>query len=122
MVHRVARSDFIECPSGVPQGSNLDPYFFILYVIDIREYLGNPQYLLYADDFKIFREIRNQLNMQRMQKDLDGLVMWSDKNAMPLNVKKFAYITLAREKIQFRQSITYRERNYNQSMKRRTLG
>ena len=30
-----------------------------MYVIDIREYLGNSQYLLYADDFKIFREIRN---------------------------------------------------------------
>ena len=36
--------------------------------------------------------------MQQMQKELDGLIMWSNKNARPLNVNKCASITLTRKK------------------------
>jgi len=53
-----ALSHMYEYPSGVPKGSSLSLYFFILFVIDIPQNLHYAQAPLYADDLKIFPEIK----------------------------------------------------------------
>jgi hypothetical protein len=90
-------SDVYECPSGVPQGSNLGPYLFLLYISDIHDTLGDSHCLLYADDLKLFREIKDKRDQQLLQQDLDRLTEWSDTNRIPLNIKKCGKMTFARK-------------------------
>jgi ribonuclease P/MRP protein subunit RPP40 len=44
--------------SGIPQGSNLGPLLFLLFINDINE-IFTVDSLLYADDLKLFSRIHN---------------------------------------------------------------
>lgn len=64
--------------SGVPQGSNLGPLLFTLFINNISECIINCNYLLYADDLKLFRTINNVSDCLKIQEDVDRLVSWSN--------------------------------------------
>jgi len=81
------------CPSGVPQGSNLGPLLFALFVNDINKSITNSNALLYADDMKNFRKIECKEDCFALQKDLDSIVKWSENNRLPLSVGKCEKIT-----------------------------
>ncbi len=44
--------------------------------------------LLYANDLKIFQPIRNAEDSVHLQKDLDTLVKWGERNRLPFNMVK----------------------------------
>ena len=46
------------CSSGVPQGSNLAPLLYLLFINDIETVIGQSNFLFYADDLKIYRRVR----------------------------------------------------------------
>ncbi|CAD6227956.1 GSCOCG00012025001-RA-CDS, partial [Cotesia congregata] len=52
--------------SGVPQGSHLGPTLFNIFVNDIGEQFKS-EYLLYADDLKIFRKINSEEDINILQ-------------------------------------------------------
>ena len=56
--------------SGVPQGSILGPLFFILYIDGICEKLTYGRISLYADDAKIFGEVNDISEWNRLQDDV----------------------------------------------------
>ncbi len=64
--------------SGIPQGSVLGPILFVLYINDMPSCVEAAAYL-FADDTKIYKEIRGHNDRACMQKDLDSLQQWSDK-------------------------------------------
>ena len=45
--------------SGIPQGIVLGPILFVIYINDLPEYEEANTYL-FADDTKLFREIKNR--------------------------------------------------------------
>lgn len=47
-------SDIIDVPTGVPQGGHLSPLLFALFINDIKRSIVNCQFLLFADDLKLF--------------------------------------------------------------------
>ena len=63
--------------SGIPQGSVLGPIPFVIYTNDMPECVEANTYL-FADDTKIFREIKTEEDRKNLQDDLDKLQQWSD--------------------------------------------
>ena len=58
--------------SGVLQGCVLSPLLFLAYVNDIWRNMEST-IRLFADDCIIYRKIRNNAYMEKLQKDLDRL-------------------------------------------------
>ena len=90
-------SSWSSVTSGVPQGSILGPLMFILYINDMP--LSIPdQTLLFADDSKLFRQIKGVDDCHLLQCSLDKLVEWSSMWRLELNSKKCKILTITLKK------------------------
>lgn len=83
--------------SGVPQGSILGPLLFVIFINDITQ-LFNVNYLLYADDLKIYIEIKSISDCSKLQDNLVKLNDWCVKNLLPLNIGKCNIMSYSRRK------------------------
>ena len=86
----------ISVTSGVPQGSHLGPLLFNIFSNDIAETLSNTNFLLYADDLKLYRVILGLDDAVSMQTDLEGLEQWCNANKMQLHAAKCVLLTASR--------------------------
>ena len=78
-----------EVVSGVPQGTVLASIFFIIMISDIDENLKNSIVRLFADDTRVSAKIRTKEDMDLLQRDLDAVYGWAEKNLMEFNETKF---------------------------------
>ncbi|KAK9499191.1 hypothetical protein O3M35_003686 [Rhynocoris fuscipes] len=72
--------------SGVPQGSHLGPFLFLLFINDISFSLQNVHFLMFADDLNLLQEKLNAINT------------WCNENCMTLNINKCNVITFSKIK------------------------
>lgn len=84
--------------SGVPQGSNLGPLLFLMFVNDLPDRL-DCNTLLFADDVKLFLRIRTLDDCTHLQRQIDCLVDWCDINKLYLKVSKCRIVTFSRLRI-----------------------
>ena len=80
--------------SGVPQGSVLGPGLFLFYINDITDGLTSSAQL-FADDTMVYMTIKNELDVQNLQKDLDLLTKWEEKWMMQFHPAKCKIITIS---------------------------
>ena len=83
--------------SGIPQGSVLGPLLFIIYINDLPESCDESVgLLLFADDSKLYKHIKNENDNTLLQKVCCQLQDWSEKWLLKLNVKKCTIISINR--------------------------
>jgi hypothetical protein len=85
-------SDWLNCTSGVPQGSVLGPILFLIYINDLPDCIQHSQIFLYADDAKIFKRIDCRLDCLLLQRDIDSIAAWCETWQLKLNISKCVYI------------------------------
>ena len=75
--------------SGVPQGIVLASIFFIIMISDIDDSILGSIVRLFADDTKVSLKIKNERDTEILQRNLDEIYRWADKNCMEFNENKF---------------------------------
>jgi hypothetical protein len=92
-------SENIVITSGVPQGSILGPFLFLLYINDMPSLIQDPtEIMLFADDAKIFSRIRNVNDQYLLEDQLDKLFKWSCKWQMKFNINKCVVMSISTKK------------------------
>lgn len=84
--------------SGVPQGSVLIPFLFLLYVNDTSTLLPASSHLMHADDLKIFLPIAGINDCLSLQFLLDSLSHWCLDNFLDLCDDKCSIISFSRSR------------------------
>lgn len=84
--------------SGVPQGSNLGPLLFNIFINDLIKSLTCPP-LAYADDLKLFSSIKSDLDVTLLQDNLNMIAKWCSANGLQLNNSKCSVITFVGKRI-----------------------
>jgi hypothetical protein len=91
-------SENISVSSGVPQGSHLGPFLFVLFINDLPAVIQNSQILLFADDAKIYKTVNSTLDCDDLQIDFDNLSTWCNNNDLAINIKKCNILTFCRKR------------------------
>ena len=78
MCLRGSQSGWIDISSGVPQGSVLGPFLFIVYINDLPELVSSDLYM-FADDTKLYRTISSESDCDILQQDLNNVMDWGKK-------------------------------------------
>ena len=90
-------SSSFQVTSGVPQGSHLGPFIFLLYLNDVNLIL-KCQFISYADDYKLYHIIKEPKDTDFLQLQLNNFTDWCTKNRMALNASKCSVISFSRKR------------------------
>ena len=83
-----ATSKDLPVTSGVPKGSILAPVLFPLCVNGLPDVVSSSRVLMFADDTKIFKEIRTLGDASSIQIHLGRLETWSQTSGLAFNEAK----------------------------------
>ena len=85
----MSKSKIFDVSSGIPQGSVLGPVIFVIYINSMLAKSGSSDLYLYADDLKIFKEIkRGEEDIESLQQDLEKLYVWSQYSLLKFHRDK----------------------------------
>ena len=106
-------SDEREVNYGVPQGSVLGPILFILYINDLKQFIGQHcEIRMFVDDTMLYV---TEKSMDRMEQKLNSVMShldnWMSNNNMFLNTKKTFYMILKNDQMQMDRDLTIKYRN-----------
>lgn len=90
------QSEMFSARSGVPQGSNLGPLLFLMFINDLEKVITCKK-LFYADDLKIFMEVTSTEDCLKLQANIDNIAKWCLKNKLDLNIQKCKIISFSRK-------------------------
>jgi hypothetical protein len=88
--------NIINVTSGVSQGGRLFPLLFLLF--NLNKCLNICNFLLFADDMKLYMSIRFDEDTISLQHDLNQFLLWFSLNGMFLNTFKCVHISFNRSK------------------------
>lgn len=108
--------------SGAPQGSHSAPPLYLIYADDLSEFISTAGILQYADDTKLFLEIKSDDDKDALQADIQNLVRWAETNKLKLNADKTVFVSYANREPEFPLSYYVTDKQINTSETVRDLG
>ena len=90
-------SEWAPLTRGIPQGSVLGPILFVIYINDLPDKLNSDCYM-FADDTKVFNEIRCDEDSEKLQHDMEELENWSDKWLLRFHPDKCKVLSAGKRK------------------------
>jgi len=105
-------SEWHEVTSGIPQGSVLGPILFVIFINDLPDCVNSSPYM-FADDTKIYREIRSINDRNMLQNDLDKLFNWSCNSRLKFHPGKCKVLEISSKYTQQQVKPQYVLQDYN---------
>jgi hypothetical protein len=92
---------------GVPQGSTLGHLLFNIFINDRSAKINHSKFILFADDLKIYRNIKSTEDCKSLQVDINAVQQWRNGNCMELSIQKTKIISLTHKtnRINFKQFV-----------------
>ena len=88
-------SDAKSIHCGVPQGTNLGPMLFLLYINDLPNCLTKTSSVMFADDTSLSCEGSSSAEIEgKLNHDLEMVHMWLTTNKLTLNQEKTEYMII----------------------------
>ena len=89
VVHNGNSSNIRPVTAGVPQGSVLGPFLFILFANDISSFVNTGQINCYADDAVIYITARTLTDAEKqLQECVNAIEYWYTENKLKVNAQK----------------------------------
>lgn len=82
--------------SGIPQGSVLGPILFVIYVNSLPTVARNSEVFLFADDTKVFKQIKSADDAPKLQEDINRMLDWTKDSLLEFHPEKCKSMTIAR--------------------------
>ena len=92
-------SRWTDVGSGVPQGSQLGPILFLLFVNDMPNVVTSATLAMFVDDSKCYKVTNHHSNYLHLQQDLDALSNWSLRNELFFQPTKCSNLRISRKRL-----------------------
>jgi len=101
-------SKLVDVTSGVPRGGHLSPVLFSLFIYGIKRVIHHKDFLIFADDVKLFLRVNSAQGCRLLLNDFDSVVLWARELGLELSIPKCRVMSYTRsnDSILFSYSIS----------------
>ncbi|MCG8048538.1 MAG: reverse transcriptase domain-containing protein [Candidatus Thiodiazotropha endolucinida] len=115
------KSQWDATSAGVPQGSVLGPYLFLLYINDIVDSI-QCNIRLFADDTSLFTVVENNNSIKLLNEDLQSIAQWANQWCITLNPVKTKSMLFTRKRNPTQHNIIFNNVRINDDINHTHLG
>jgi hypothetical protein len=93
--------------TAIPQGSTLGPVLLNVFINDLSDNINYSKFLLFADNLKVYRNIKFIQRYKILQADTEVVKQWCGENCMEISVQKnkIIYFTHKNDNVHFKNYI-----------------